>query len=169
VKHKTLYLFLTLACFVGIILVFVFDGYMGVYDTLVMDNGQFPQTVEADQWDMERYGGLASTNMERGGRVVFTYKVANHRFSAYKSDVRISLYYQQEKVKDIFSGAIEAEAFEDGVIDWTVDAADIIPAEYPAEQAYNAYLLLNRGDVEHRINIYVNPSLYPIKVIPQAP
>jgi hypothetical protein len=171
IKHKTLYLFLTLACFVGITLIFIFDGYMGVYDTLVMDNGQYPQKVEADQWDTERYGGLASMNVERGGRIEFTYSVANHRFSAYKADVQTSLYFQQEKVADVYTGTIEAAAFKDGTIDWTVDAAEIIPANYPAEQPYNAYLLLKRGKIDHRINIYINPSAYQIKTItvPPAP
>lgn len=165
VKHKTLYLYLALVCFIGIILIFVFDGYMGVYDTLIMDNGQFQQKVEADQWDMDRYGGLAGTNMERGGRINFTYKVENHRFSSYKSDIQISLYYQQQKVSDIFSGEIEAAAFKEGTIDWSLGAGEIIPADFPSDQAYSAYLLLKRGDVEHRINIYVSPS-YPVKTVP---
>ena len=49
VKHKNIFLFLALACFVGIILIFVFDGYIGVYDRLVMDNHLYLQTVEYDQ------------------------------------------------------------------------------------------------------------------------
>lgn len=165
VKHKTLYLFLALACFVGIILIFVFDGYMGVYDTLVIDNGQYQQRVEADQWDTDRYGGMAGTNVDRGGRISFTYTVENHRFSSLKSEFQISLYYVQEKVADVFSGDIEAAAFKNSTIDWSLNASEIVPADFPSDQPYSAYLLLKRGDVEHRINIYVNPS-YPVKTIP---
>jgi hypothetical protein len=158
-------LYLTLACFLGIILIFVFDGYIGVYDTLVIDNGQFQQTVESDQWDPGRYGGLASTNIDRSGSVDFTYKVENHRFSSLQSDLQISLYFQQEKVADIYNGAIEAAAFKEGTYEWSLNSSDIVPADFPSDQPYNAYILLKRGDVEHRINIYVNPS-YPVKTIP---
>jgi ABC-type amino acid transport substrate-binding protein len=165
VKHKTLYLYLALACFVGIIVIFVFDGYIGVYDTLDMDNGQYRMRIEPDQWDTDRYGGLAGTNVDRGGRINFTYTVENHRFSTFKSDIQISLYYLQEKVSDVYSGEIEAAAFNNGTIDWSVNANEIVPAVFPSDQAYNAYILLKRGDVEHRINIYVNPS-YPVKTIP---
>jgi hypothetical protein len=165
VKHKNLYLYLTLACFIGIILIFVFDGYVGVYDTLVIDNGQFQQTVEADQWDMGRYGGLISTNMDRNGQIEFTYTVDNHRFSAYESDLQISLYFQQEKVDDILNTTIEAAAFKDSETKWTLDAAKIVPADYPAEQAYNAYILVKRRETERRVNIYINPGAYPSKTI----
>ena len=70
VKHKNLYLFLTLACFLGIVLIFVFDGYMGVYDSLVMNNGQFPQTITSDQWDQqEKFGYLAQGVVDRVRRI----------------------------------------------------------------------------------------------------
>ena len=80
VKHKTLYLYLALACFLGIILIFIFDGYMGVYDSLTITSGERPQKIEADQWArQEKYGSSAS--VERGGKVNFTYEVDNRTFS----------------------------------------------------------------------------------------
>ena len=164
-KHKILYLFLTLACFIGIILIFVFDGYMGVYDTLVMDNGQFQQKVETDQWGSDGYGGMATISMDPGGSVKFTYTVENHRFSEYKSDLQIAMYYQQDKVADILSDTLAVKAFKNGETTWTLDAAKIVPADFPSGQAYNAYIILKRGDIERRIYVYVNPS-YPTKVIP---
>lgn len=170
VKHRNLYLYLALACFVGIILIFVFDGYMGVYDSTLMDNGQYQQRVETDQWaDQERYGYLASTGVERGGRIDFTYTVENHRFSEYSDTLEVSLWYGQEKISDIFTGTIYAGAFDNAELKWSLDTAGLVPGDYPAEQSYNVNMVIRRGDIERRINISINPSPYAIKTIPAPP
>lgn len=167
VKHKNLYLYLALVCFVGIILIFIFDGYMGVYDSLVMDNGQVPQKVEADQWSQERYGYLASTGVERGGRVNFTYKVENHRFTEYSETVAVSLWYNQEKVADFLTESISADAFGSSELNWSLDTGELVPADFPAEQSYNVNVVILRGDIERRVMVNIYPSPFaPKPVIP---
>jgi hypothetical protein len=167
VKHKNLYLYLTLACFMGIILIFIFDGYMGLYDTLIMDNGQYQQKVEADQWSQpERYGYLASAGVERGGIIDFTYTVENHRFSEYTADVSITLWHNKAKIGDI--GFIPDKptiipAFDKAELKWSLDTSNIFPEDYPAEQGYNLNMVIRRGEIERKINININPSPYPVK------
>lgn len=168
VKHKTLYLFLALACFLGIILIFVFDGYMGVYDSIVMDNGQFQQKVEADRWDSEKFGYLASTSVERGGGIEFTYTVENHRFSTYTANVGVSLWYGQEKLLDLANAEISAGAFSSGELTWTLETADLVPEDYPEDQGYFLDMIIIRGGIERRINININPSAFP-KPVPVIP
>ena len=161
VRHKTLYLFLALACFVGIILIFVFDGYIGVYDTLTMDTGQFQQKIEADQWQTERFGYLASVGVERGGVIEFNYTVENHRFSAYEADVSVSLWFGQEKLSDLTSGQVTAGAFTNGEVTWTLDTAGLVPEDYPEDQSYNINMIINRDNVERKITIFISPSAFP--------
>jgi hypothetical protein len=165
VKLKYIYLYLTLACFLGIILIFIFDGYMGVYDTLVMDNGQYPQTIEADQWSEERYGYLASTGVERGGRVDFTYKVANRRFSAYNSDIEISFMHNQEIITDVITETLVIDSFDEGELTWFLDTSEIIPADYPLEQSYNVNMVISREDIERKVLINIYPSPYASKPV----
>ena len=166
-KHKNLFLYLTLACFLGIILIFVFDGYMGVYDTLVMDNGQFPQRIEADQWSQERYGYLASVGVERGNQVDFTYTVENHRFSQYTADVEVSFLHNKELIADIITAQLSAASFGEGELKWALDSANLVPADYPAEQSYNVNVVIKRGEIEREIIVNIYPSPYPAKpVIP---
>ena len=169
VKHNNLYLYLTLACFLGIILIFIFDGYMGVYDTIVMDNGQYQQRVEADKWQTEKYGYLAMMIVERGGRIDFNYTVENHKYSAYSTDIKVSLYYGQEKLADLLTGTITAGAFNKGDTKWSLNASNIVPQDYPAEQSYNLNIIIRRGEIERKINININPSPYPAKAIPAPP
>jgi hypothetical protein len=164
VKHKNLYLYLTLACFLGIILIFIFDGYMGVYDSLVMDNGQYPQTVEADQWSQpERYGYLTSTGVERGGRIDFTYTVENHRFSTYTDAVEVTLFYGQDKLADMVKEQIVARSFNKSELKWSLDSVKFVPSDYPAEQSYNLTMFIKRGGTERKILINITPSPYGIK------
>jgi hypothetical protein len=44
-QHKNLYLFLTIAFFLAIIAIFVFDGYMGVYDTVTVIAEEREETI----------------------------------------------------------------------------------------------------------------------------
>ena len=165
VKHKNIYMYLTLACFLGIVLIFIFDGYIGVYDTLLMDNGQYPQKIEADQWaQQEQYGFFASTGVERGGRIEFTYTVENHRFTKYSEVVNVTLFYGQDKIADMAQGQIIAGPFGKGELKWSFDSAKFIPDNYPEQQSYNLTILIKRGEAERRIMININPSPYGIKL-----
>ena len=167
VKHKNLFLFLALSCFVGIILIFIFDGYIGVYDRLVIDNNQYVQTVEGDQWpQQERFGGIVSVSVERGGRVDFTYTVENHRLSEYSETVEVSLWSNKVKIADLLSQHISIPAFDEENVTWSINTDDIIPAGFPDEQNYTFNIRIIRGDIEREINIYVYPSAAAIKTIP---
>lgn len=167
VKHKYLYLFLALACFVGIILIFVFDGYMGVYDHLSIDNGQYVQTVESDQWrQTDRFSGIYSTGIGRGGRVDFTYTIENHRFSAYNEDVVVSLWYNKEKTTDILSTKVTIPSFDKEVLAWTLTVDSIVPPDYPTEQNYIVNVKINRGNIEREINLVINATPTIIKSVP---
>jgi hypothetical protein len=166
-KHNNLFLYLALACFVGIILIFVLDGYLGVYDRLVMDNNQYIQTVESDQWTQtERYSGILSVSVERGGRVDFTYTVQNHRFSEYADSVDVSLWYNKVKTADLLSRQLSIPAFDKEELAWSITANDIIPAGYPAEQNYIVNIKINRGDIEREVNVIVQASPTIIKTVP---
>jgi hypothetical protein len=166
-KHKNLFLYLALACFVGIILIFIFDGYIGVYDRLVIDNGQYLQTVENDQWGRtDRFSGISTVTMERGARVDFTYTIENHRFSEYSNSVDISLWHNKEKVADLLSRQLAVPAFDKEEMTWSINTVNIIPADYPTEQSYNVNIIIKRGDTEREVTIYVSPQII-IKPVPQ--
>ncbi|HJX12648.1 MAG TPA: hypothetical protein VJ377_03875 [Dehalococcoidales bacterium] len=168
-KNKALYLYLALACFVGIILIFIFDGYIGLYDTLVMDNGQYPQKVEADQWSPERYGYLANTGVERGGRVDFTYTVENHRFSEYGETVSVTLWHNQDKLSDILTQTVTVKTFDKAEVKWSLDAESLVPPGYPSDINYNVSVVITRGDIERRALLSINPSPFVPKPVPAVP
>jgi hypothetical protein len=151
-------LFLTLACFLGIIAIFIFDGYIGVYDKLLIDNGQFKQTVEADQWAQnEKFGGITSTGVDRTGRADFTYTVENHRFSEYSADIEITLWYNREKTATLFTGKVTAPPFDTSVTEFFIDAG-VIPAGFSPELSYNVNLIIKNGDFERNVLINFFPS-----------
>ncbi|MFH1646745.1 MAG: hypothetical protein ABID71_03500 [Chloroflexota bacterium] len=166
VKHKSLYLFLALACFVGIIVIFIFDGYIGVYDTLVMDNGQYPQKVEADQWSPEKYGYLANTGVERGGRVDFTYTVENHRFSEYSEAVSVTLWHNQDKLADLLTATVAAGPFDKDEVKWSLEAESLVPTEYPSDINYNVNVVITRGNIERKVLLNIYPSPFVPKLVP---
>jgi hypothetical protein len=169
-KRKNLFLYLTLACFLGIILIFIFDGYMGLYDSLEMDTGQYRQTIEADQWSrQEKYSYLSSIGVERGGSIDFIYKIKNHRFSQYSDFVEASLWRNDEKITDIMSETLSVKSFDEKELTWSLNTAELVPGDIPAELNYNLFIVINRGEVEREIMIDIYPSPYPIRPVITEP
>jgi len=164
VKHKSLFLYPTLACFLGIILIFVFDGYIGVYDNLVMTIGEQPQKIEADFW--LRQDRDWATNVERGGKVTFRYEVDNRRFSSYTADIEVSVWHSQEKVRDLISQQMSIDSFDKGQLEWVLNTAELIPADIPPEQGYQFTVVIRRGEIERKVITYINPTPYPPKPAP---
>lgn len=164
-KHKIIYLYLALLCFLGIILIFIFGGYMGVYDTLSVTARELPQKFEADFW-LQPYN-QATIGVERGGKITFSYEVDNRQFSGYSASIEVSAWQNQQKIRDLVAQPLSVAAFAKQQVDWVVDTAQIVPDSYPAEQAYQFTVVIKRGEVERRIIIYVNAVPYvPKTAIP---
>lgn len=48
IKRKTAHTYLALAHFLGIIAIFIVDGYMGIYDTIYATSGEYERKIEPD-------------------------------------------------------------------------------------------------------------------------
>ncbi|HTY81856.1 MAG TPA: hypothetical protein VMB24_03655 [Dehalococcoidales bacterium] len=129
-KHNNIFLILALLCFLGIVAIFIFDGYIGVYDTLAVNNGQYTQTVTPDQWGQpERYGGSFNAGIPGNGSATFTYTMENHRFNKYNSRLDATLVYNEQIVLNLFGRDISIPAFGKQSFEWTLSAADV-PMQY---------------------------------------
>jgi len=160
-KPRNLYLYLTLICFLGLIAIFVVDGYMGVYDTIYITTGEREQAIEADTWLQQ--GRLWSTGVDRDEKAFFRYEIDNRRFSSYTSDIEVSVWRMQEKLQTITSQPITIGSFAIEQVEWVVDSADILPADIPPEQNYEYTVVIKRAEVERRLIISINPVPYVAK------
>ena len=166
-KRRNLFLYLTLACFLGLIAIFIVDGYLGVYDTLEITAGERPQTIEPDFWLQQ--GRVWSTGVNRDEKAFFRYEVDNRQFSSYTADVEVSVWHSQEKVRDLISREISIAAFDKGQMQWVLDTAEIRPSDIPPEQVYEFSVIIRRGEIERKIIVYINPLPYPAKPAPVPP
>ena len=174
--RRNLFLYLTLACFVGLIAIFVVDGYMGIHDTVYITAGELEQKIEADFW--QREDGVWSTGTNWGEKVFFRYEVDNRQFSTYSADIEVAVWHSQEKLRDLISQQILVAAFDKGSIEWVMDTTELLPSgipPIPPEQSYpyRCTVIIKRGDIERRIIVYLNPiaypSEYPAKPVPVPP
>ena len=94
-KHKNLFLYMALICFISIIAIFVIDGYLGVYDTLYVTAEEREEEIGPDFWIEE--DRTWSTAFTSGERVFFCYEVDNRQFSKYTADIEVSLWHSQER------------------------------------------------------------------------
>ncbi|MFC1962078.1 hypothetical protein ACFLWN_03435 [Chloroflexota bacterium] len=161
-RPRNLYLYLTLACFLGIIAIFILDGYMGLYDTLRINAGEFEQEISPVFWiQQDRFEGSWSTSVNWGGTASFRYQIDNRRFSVYQETLDVSVWRNQEKVQDITSQQISINPFQSTQLEWAINTADIAPPEAPTEHRLNYTVLIQRGDIERKLVLNVNYPYVP--------
>jgi hypothetical protein len=165
-KSKNIFLILAVVCFLGIILIFLFDGYMGLYDTVTMTSGEQTQTIAPEQWkDFEKNGFPPQLYANIAGEVTFKYKIDNRRFSSYKADVSISLWQNQQKIKDILSQSVNIKAFGQETITWVIDTQKIL--QNPMDGGYT--MEIDQGSIQRNVVFYVvvpnSKSYTPIPTI----
>jgi len=157
------FLYLALACFIGLIAIFVFDGYLGIYDTISITAGEREQTVAPDHWYRYRYN--PSVGVVWGEeRVFFSYEVDNRQFSGYVTTIQASVWKENEKVVDLFSEDKTIEPFDKIKVEWILDSEQLQTRGF-SEGEYT--VKIERKGVERKIIVGYHvpaPPPYPEKV-----
>lgn len=165
---KNLYLFLAMACFLGIVLIFFFDGYVGVYDSLKADDGSYLQEVPTEIWqNPDQFRAPFSLTIGEVGSLKFTYRVDNHRFTGYTAPVVVTLEDTTGTVTELAHRTLTAGAFGNGEITWTLNGADLVPAG-AAGSTLAVEMTIQRDGVTRQISLYVNRNGLVPKVVPPA-
>jgi len=175
--RKNLFLYLALVCFLGLIALFIVDGYMGVYDTIYITAGEREQKIEADFWLRARgyddryyyddyYYEPAVTNW--GEKVFFRYEIDNRRFSTYSADIEVSVWSRQQKVLVLLSEQMQIASFDKGQLEWVVDTSEL--ETVPPEEFVEYTIIIKRGELERRIilffDLFLNRSSSPKIAVP---
>ena len=165
-RPRNLFLYLALACFLGLVVIFVVDGYMGVYDTIYITAGGQEQKIEADFWSQEY--NVWSMGAIYGETVSFRYEVDNRRFSTYSADIEVSLWHSQQRVASLASQQMQISPFAKGQLEWAVDTSELDTST--EEQAYQYTLIIKRGELERRLilflDLFLNRSSSPKIAVP---
>jgi hypothetical protein len=144
---KNLFLYLALACFVGLIAIFVFDGYIGLYDNLHITTAEYEQTIEADQWELyENY--KPSVDIAWGDKVLFSYQINNRRFSGYDTAIQVSLWKEDDKILDLVTEDTVIGAFDETQLEWDITTPDLEKVGLGID---NYTLKINQGDIEREL------------------
>jgi len=160
-QRKNLYLGLAIAFFLAIIAIFVFDGYMGVYDTVRITTQEREDVIEPDYW-LRNDGQYSShyTWAEEGQDINFSYELDNRRFSTYSADVEVAVWFGETKHSDLISQTVAIGAFDKEESTWMIDTGLLRPADTPENQDYEFSVIIKRDGVERRIRVHVE-SLLP--------
>ncbi len=177
--RKNLFLYLALACFVGLLAIFVVDGFLGVYDTIYITAGEQEYKIEADVWQSQfptyapspiqaQYPalpvgegrGVYYMPANRGDKISFRYEVDNRLFSTYQADIEAAVWHSQEKVRDLISQPLSISAFAKGESKWVLDNTELLPKDILPEQSYYYTVTIKMGEIERKIMVSVNPLVY---------
>jgi len=174
--RKTLFLYLAIACFAGLIAIFVVDGYIGIYDTVRITAGEQSWTVEADFWLRERSSYDSPTErdkttyyipLNRGEKIFFRYEIDNRTFSTYSTPIQASVWKENEKIIDLFAEDELIKPFDKATVEWTLSTQELEKAGFGVDTSTNYTVKIKHGEVERRIivNFYSEEPPYS-KVVP---
>ena len=165
--RKNLYLYLSLACFLGIIAIFIVDGYLGIYDTIYITAGEREEKIEPDFW-LQRDIPYYSFGVNEGEKIFLSYEISNRLFSSYAADIEASVWHSQEKIYELPSQHLQIDAFDKGLVDWIVDSNEFLSDDISSEQVYEFTVTIKRGQLERSIIVYLSklPYLNEVKTVP---
>ena len=164
--RKQLFLYLTLACFFGLIAIFIADGYLGIYDTIYLTTSEREEEIEPDFWLRQsriksaEVKNAYSTSANWDEKIFFRYEIDNRRFSSYTADIEVAVWHSQEKIYDLVSQQRQISAFAKEQLEWVLDTAEFLPSDVPPEQSYQFTVTIKRGQIERNIIMYINPAAY---------
>lgn len=148
------YLYLALACFVGLVTTYFVDGYMGIYDTLYITAGEREQKIELYHW--LKGGGAWTGGAEWGKKAFFSYEIDNRKFLSLSTDIEISLWHNQEKVRDLVSQHLEIAPFDTAKLEWLLDTLELEPGGTPSLiQPYKYSVVVKSDKMERELNFYI--------------
>lgn len=157
--RRHLFLYLALVCFVGLIAIFIVDGYLGIYDTVYVTAGEYEQEIEPDQW--LRYDRIWSTGVSWGEKAFFHYEVDNRRFSTYSTTIKASVWKENEKITELLAEDKVVKPFDKATVAWTLDSKELESRGFSQGQ-YT--VKIERDGVERKIIVD-----YYLKYPPRAP
>ena len=144
-------LFLGLACFIGILIIFGVNGFLGVYDTIYVTAGEYEQTIcpESFKYNQED----SHVEVECGEIIHFRYELNNRRFSSYSAPVQASVWIGKQKVADLFSRDIRIKPFGKVMLEWDFDIVE----QLGPESIVGTYTVkVKRGEVERNVIVEVS-------------
>ncbi len=164
---KNIFLYLALACLFSLLTVFIFDGYLGVHDTIFITSGERKEEIQPDLWQQRDMVWPVDTNP--ADTVFLSYKIENRRFSGYSDQIEAAVWQQQQKKYDLESTEILISSFDTVLFEWEVDNTDILPGDNQTDELAEYTIIIKRGELERRLIIYVSPNNYPFKAAPIRP
>jgi hypothetical protein len=145
--RRKIFLYLALACFAGIIAIFVFDGYLGFYDTVYVTADEYKQEIGPDFWQEQtpRHSYPYQISAQWGGTVYFSYEIANRRGQAYAATVEASLWQSNEKLAELFRQDIALSSYDKTTMEWSLSSSEL---EKSGREVGQYTVKIKRGDVE---------------------
>ncbi len=165
--RRFLFLSLALVCLLGLVAIFVVDGYMGIYDTIRTTAGEFEQVIEPDSWS--RYYYQPSVDAIWDSKVFFVYEIDNRRLSAYATTIQASLWQENEKIMDLLTAEKAIKPFDEATVEWTVDPEELESRGF-TEGQYTVKIEREGAERKIVVSYYIPTSpQYPTNVPPPRP
>jgi len=153
--------------------IFVVDGYLGIYDKLSFTIQEREQVIEPDQWQqrwVKESGFSAGTRW--GEPVRFKYRIDNRTFSSHSSTVGVTIWKGGEQLKQLLQENVTIPSFDEVTLNWTIEDKDFGEAGLKTGEYGEYTILITFGDVERKVILSYHtenpgyPERVPIRPVP---
>ena len=155
--RRYLFLCLALVCFVGLVAIFMVDGYLGIYDTLYVTAEEYEQKIEPEFWLREHW--VWSTGVSWDEKVFFRYEVDNRQFSPYSTTIKTTVWKENAKITELLAEDKVVKSFDKMTVEWTLDPKELESRGF-SEGQYT--IKIERNGVERKIIVDYH-SRYPAR------
>jgi hypothetical protein len=157
-KPKRLFLYLAIACFAGLVAIFIVDGYMGIYDTIHITVGEREEEIKASYWERSDVSWWLTASASE--KISFSYRIDNNQLSEYSTHIEVSVWQENEKVIDLFSQDVSIARLDEATVEWILVKDDLGDTDLETSERTQYTIRINRGDVERRIKVdYYSPEV----------
>lgn len=117
-RKKNLSLFVSIFCIIGILSIFFFDAYLGIYDSLSYTDGEHTRELIG-----ERYVRNIYTN--HGNKLHFEYEITNNNFKDHETHVVVTVFISGDEILILHSSVITVESFDSVTVGWILDSSQL--------------------------------------------
>lgn len=128
-SRRNIPLYIAIICIVGIGLVFFFDVFYGVRETLLVVRSE--EGIEEIDFAQPL---LSVLHIVHGENLLFRYAIVNDRFTSLSKRIEIDLYaFDGSKVRHFVSQNVDIGAWGADAILWSLETENLLPNRYTLE------------------------------------
>lgn len=139
IRKDNLSFFVGLLCIIGILSIFFFDAYIGIYDSLTYTDGEHTR-------DLIDNRHVRSIYTSHGKDLYFEYEITNNGFKDHETHVTVTMFIGGDETLTLHDSVITIGPFDSVSVNWKLESSRL-------EGNINYYMNIDTIEYQRSIRI----------------